>query len=58
MEAGEAPQWIARMLGHKTVEILFERYAKWMPNRTRQDGRALEAHLRAQHAPEKRPIVG
>ncbi|HEY3155375.1 MAG TPA: site-specific integrase [Candidatus Eisenbacteria bacterium] len=38
---GEDPSWVARMLGHKTLEVLFETYARFIPNRTRRDGAAL-----------------
>ena len=43
LEAGESPQWVARMLGHRNAKLLFERYAKWIPDPTRQDGSALAA---------------
>ena len=60
LEAGESPQWVARMLGHRTTQLLFDRYARWIPTRTRQDGAALTAHLGsadpARNAPQKRPV--
>ncbi len=40
LAAGEAPMWVARMLGHKSAEILFQVYARYIPNRTRWDGTA------------------
>jgi integrase len=40
LQAGEDPAWIARMMGHSNTRMLFERYAKWIKNRTRQDGSA------------------
>jgi integrase len=59
LEAGESPQWVARMLGHRNAKLLFDRYARWIPNRTRQDGSALAARLGAldgpRNAPQKRP---
>ena len=55
LDAGEAPQWVARQFGHRSVKLLFERYAKWIHHRTRQDGSALAAHL---GAPETRPVPG
>ena len=39
--AGEDPSWVARMLGHKTLEVLFETYARFVLTRTRRDGAAL-----------------
>jgi integrase len=41
---GEDPAWIARMMGHTTTRMLYERYGKFIRNRARQDGSAyLEA---------------
>jgi integrase len=41
---GEDPAWIARMMGHTTTRMLYERYGKFLRNRARQDGSAyLEA---------------
>lgn len=47
LAAGEAPTWIAQMLGHKTPEMLFEVYARHIPNRTRRDGTAFAAEMAA-----------
>jgi integrase len=53
LQAGEDPAWIARMMGHTTTKMLFERYGRFIQYRTRQDGAAyLEASRRAQ---ENRP---
>jgi integrase len=38
--ASESPQWVAEMLGHSTVEMVFRRYARFIPNLTRKDGSA------------------
>jgi integrase len=35
---GEDPAWVARMLGHTDLRMVYERYAKYVKNRTRQDG--------------------
>lgn len=43
--AGENPEWIARQLGHSSTKMLFERYSRFVPNVTRQDGSAFEALL-------------
>jgi hypothetical protein len=40
LQAGEDPAWSARMLGHTTTRMLYERYGKFIKNRTRQDGSA------------------
>jgi integrase len=43
LTAGEQPSWVAGMLGHTTPEMLFQVYARYIPNRTRRDGSALLA---------------
>lgn len=43
LSAGEAPEWIARQLGHSTTEMLFRVYSRFVPNLTRRDGAAFEA---------------
>ena len=34
---GEDPAWVARMLGHTDLRMVYERYGKYIKNRTRQD---------------------
>ena len=41
LAAGEAPSWVAAMLGHGSPEMLFNVYVRYIPNRTRRDGSAL-----------------
>ncbi len=38
LSAGENPNWIARMMGHTSVEMLFKKYNSYIPNLTHQDG--------------------
>lgn len=45
LAAGEAPEWIARQLGHTNTEMLFKVYSRYVPNLTRQDGSAMERLL-------------
>lgn len=45
LAAGEAPEWIARQLGHTSTEMLFKVYSRYVPNLTRQDGSAMERLL-------------
>lgn len=45
LAAGEAPEWIARQMGHATTEMLFKVYSRYVPNLTRQDGSAFERLL-------------
>jgi integrase len=42
---GENPEWIAKQLRHTPTRMLFQRYAKFVPNVTHRDGAAfLEAY--------------
>lgn len=41
LAAGENPKWVADMRGHKSTEVLFDVYEKYIPRRTRRDGSAL-----------------
>ncbi len=45
LAAGEAPSWVAAMLGHASPEMLFTVYARYIPNRTRRDGSALATRM-------------
>lgn len=42
LASGENPEWIATQLGHSSTKMLFERYSRFVPNLTRQDGSAFE----------------
>lgn len=42
LAAGEAPEWIARQLGHTTTEMLFRTYSRYVPNLMRRDGTAFD----------------
>jgi integrase len=44
--AGEDPAWVARTLGHSSLQTLYQSYAKWIRNRPRQDGSLYVQHLR------------
>jgi integrase len=46
LAAGENPKWVADMLGHKSTEVLFEVYEKYIPKRTRTDGSALVRRMK------------
>ena len=45
LAVGEAPEWIARQLGHTSTEMLFRVYSRFVPNLTRQDGSAIDRLL-------------
>lgn len=48
LASGEAPEWIARQMGHTSTEMLFRVYSRYVPNLTRRDGSAME-RLLSQH---------
>lgn len=50
LAAGESPEWVARVLGHVTTEMLFRVYSRYVPNLTRQDGRAFAGLITAHRA--------
>lgn len=49
LAAGEAPEWIARQMGHANTEMLFKVYSRFVPNLTRKDGSAFEQLLKTAH---------
>ncbi len=56
LAAGENAEWVARMLGHSTTEMLFRVYSRFIPNLTRNDGLAFAGLLRAhENTPTSRP---
>ncbi len=38
LAAGEDPGWVAKMLGHTTLQMIFTTYYRYLPNLTRRDG--------------------
>lgn len=42
LASGENPEWVARVLGHSSTEMLFKVYSRFIPNLTRMDGSAFE----------------
>ena len=43
ISVGENINWVARMLGHKSPVVTLEKYNRYVPNLTREDGKALMA---------------
>ena len=52
LAAGENPEWIARVMGHTTTQMLFTVYSRYVPNLTRQDGRAFAGVLNGARTPD------
>jgi integrase len=50
LASGEAPEWIARQLGHSSTEMLFRVYSRYVPNLSRQDGSAIDRLLATRFA--------
>lgn len=48
LASGEAPEWIARQLGHTSTEMLFRVYSRYVPILTGQVGSAMERLLASQ----------
>lgn len=42
LASGENPEWVAKILGHSSTEMLFKVYSRYIPNATRMDGSAFE----------------
>ena len=50
LASGENPEWIARLMGHTNTQMLFTVYSRFVPNLTRQDGRAITGLLNSRAA--------
>ena len=50
LASGEAPEWIARQLGHSNTQMLFHVYSRFVPNLTRRDGSAIDRLLATRFA--------
>jgi len=56
LASGENPEWVAKVLGHANTDMLFRVYSRFVPNLTRQDGRAF-AGLINSHSAEPKPVA-
>lgn len=55
LASGENPEWIAKLMGHANTQMLFTVYSRFVPNLTRQDGRAITGLLNSRQAPDAAP---
>ena len=58
LAAGEQPAWVAAVLGHTTARMIMERYYRYVPNLTRQDGKALDRYLRSGEENRQCSVIG
>jgi integrase len=58
LASGEAPEWIARQLGHANTQMLFSVYSRFVPNMTRQDGSAIDRLLATRFASDSTGAEG
>jgi len=45
LSIGENPNWVAKMMGHTSMEMLFKKYSSFISNITHQDGTAFMGKL-------------
>jgi integrase len=57
LASGEAPEWIARQMGHTNTQLLFTTYSRYVKNMTRQDGSAIDRLLATRFATGKAPTA-
>ena len=45
ISAGEDVGWVQNMLGHSSLQMIFQRYYAWIPEKTRLDGKAFMQYI-------------
>ena len=45
IENGEALGWVQHMLGHETLQMIFNTYHRWIRNETQNNGSALMKNI-------------
>ncbi len=45
IESGEELGWVQSMLGHKTLQMIFNNYHRWIPNETQRNGSAMMKNM-------------
>jgi len=46
LSAGEDIGWVQNMMGHSSLQMIFQRYYAWIPNETRSDGKAFLRYIK------------
>ena len=49
LSAGEDVGWAQNMLGHSSLQMIFQRYYAWIPHTTRSDGLAFKKYVEKVH---------
>jgi integrase len=57
LASGENPEWVARLLGHSSTEMLFKVYSRFIPNVTRMDGSAFERLIQSRMTDNDKEVV-
>ena len=47
LSAGEDVGWVQNMLGHSSLQMIFQRYYAWVPRQTRSDGKAFMRYIKS-----------
>ena len=60
LSAGEDVGWVQNMLGHCSLQMIFQRYYAWIPRKTRSDGQAFLRYAENETAesPKKAKSIG
>ncbi len=52
LSAGEDVGWVQNMLGHSSLQMIFQRYYSWIPQKTRSDGQAFRKYIAGDNLPD------
>jgi integrase len=59
LSSGEDIGWVQAMMGHSSLQMIYTRYYKWIPQKTRNDGSAFMASVGKKQEYEKEvPVEG
>ncbi len=57
ISSGEVIGWVQNMLGHASLQMINQRYYKWKPRKTRNDGQAFRKSIRRFEEKESVPVA-
>jgi integrase len=58
ISAGEDVGWVQKMLGHASLQMIFQRYYSWIPKETRSDGMAFRKFVEIENKLPKKDADG